>query len=249
MGKLLGKLGHQHLIAALIVPVCLLNVGEQGIPHDLPQGKAHNLAVYQEHPPQHIIGVVVVQHLPGLGQVLVERGGRLIPPCGIPVQERLHLGDVLWGDHPEGPGAVGLQKFVHMVALAAELLTPEKFQILRPVEVVEGIPVSDGGAVGKGLLQAVQLIPWDWGEGNGHIPAAAVVRDLPVVLRPSAPKGQCKGGAQTRVVHLKIEGAVIDRPLRLVQVPPDKDGTRSCVTDPAAAVLKEVAELRQVLQL
>ena len=45
-----------------------------------------------------------------------------------------------------------------MVALAAELLTPEKFQILRPVEVVEGIPVSDGGAVGKGLLQAVQLI-------------------------------------------------------------------------------------------
>ena len=36
-GKLLGKLGHQHLVAALIVPVGLLDVGKQGIADDLSQ--------------------------------------------------------------------------------------------------------------------------------------------------------------------------------------------------------------------
>ena len=34
--KVLGKLGHQHLIAALIVPVRLFDVGEQGVPREKP---------------------------------------------------------------------------------------------------------------------------------------------------------------------------------------------------------------------
>ena len=106
--KVLGKLGHQHLIAALIVPVRLFDVGEQGVPHDFPQGEAHDVVLHLEDAPQQVIGGEVVQHLVGLGDVLVEGGGGLVPPGGITIQKRLHLGDVFLGHGTEGPAAIGL---------------------------------------------------------------------------------------------------------------------------------------------
>ena len=246
MGELLGELGHHHLITALVVPVRLLDVGKQGVSHDLPQGEAHNVPVHQQHAPRHVVELVVVQHLVGLAQILVEGGGRLVPPGGVPVQEGLHRRDVLLCDHPEGPVAVGFQELVHMVALAAELLASEVLQILRPVQVVKGIPVGDGGAVGKKLLEAVQLVLGHRVEGDGHAPAAAVVGDLPVVLPAAAPQGQGKGAPQSGVLHLEVEGAVVDGPLRLVHIPPHHHRAGGGVTDPASAVPEIIAELGQV---
>ena len=76
-----------------------------------------------------------------------------------------------------------------MVALAAELFPPEIFQILSPVEVVEAVPLPHGGAGGEELLELLQLVLGHGVEGDGHAPAAAVVGNLPEVLRPPAPQG------------------------------------------------------------
>lgn len=133
-----------------------------------------------------------------------------------------------------------------MVALTAELLAPEVLQILRPVQVVKGIPVGDGGAVGKELLEAVQLVLGHRVERDGHAPAAAVVGDLPVVLPASASQGQGKGAPQAGVLHLEVEGAVVDGPLRLVHIPPHHHRAGGGVTDPASAVPEIIAELGQV---
>ena len=100
------------------------------------------------------------------------------------------------GDDPEGPVAVGFQKLVHVVALAAELFAPEVHQILRPIQVVEGVPVGDGGAVGEGLLEPVQLVLGYGVEGDGHAAAAAVLGDLTVVLRAASTQGEGEGGTR-----------------------------------------------------
>ena len=85
----------------------------------------------------------------------MEGGRRLVPSGGVVLQECLHGRDILLANHPEGPIAIGLQKLVHMVALPAELLATEVFQILRPVQIVKGIPVCNGGTVGKKFLKAL----------------------------------------------------------------------------------------------
>ena len=162
------------------------------------------------------------------------------------VQEGAHGGQVLVGDDPEGPVAVGFQKFVHMVALAAELLAPEVHQVLRPVQVVEGIPVGDGGAVGEGLLEPVQLVLGHGVEGDGHVPAAAVLGDLPVVLRAASAQGEGEGGTQAGVVHFEIEGAVVDGPLGLIHIPPHEYGAGGGVADTAAAISEKLPQLGQV---
>ena len=69
-----------------------------------------------------------------------------------------------------------------MVALAAELFAPEVFQILRPVQVVEVVPLGNGGTVGEVLLEPLQLVLGDGVEGDGHVPPAAVGGDLLIVL-------------------------------------------------------------------
>ena len=188
-GELLGELGHQHLVAALVVPVGFLDMGEQGIADDLPQGEAGDPVLHLQYASQQVVGLVVVQHFVGLGDVLVEGGRPLVPPGGVVVQKGLYGGNVRLGDGPERPIPIGFQEFVHMVALAAELFPPEIFQILSPVEVVEAVPLPHGGAGGEELLELLQLVLGHGVEGDGHAPAAAVVGNLPEVLRPPAPQG------------------------------------------------------------
>ena len=69
------------------------------------------------------------------------------------------------------------------------------------------------------------------------------------MLGPSAPQRQGEGGAQAGVVHLEVEGAVVDGPLGLIDVPPDQDGAGGGVADAAAAVAEEGAQPGQVRQL
>ena len=135
-----------------------------------------------------------------------------------------------------------------MVALAAELFTPEVLQVLRPVQVVEVVPLTHGGTGGEKLLELFQLVLGDGIKRDGHAPAAAEVGNLPVVLQAAASQRQSEGGAQAGVIHLEVEGAVVDRPLSLIDVPPYKDGAGGGVANAAAAVTKKLAQLGKVLQ-
>ena len=38
-----------------------LNVGEQGVADNFPQGEAHDLSLHHQHPPQKVIGLIVVR--------------------------------------------------------------------------------------------------------------------------------------------------------------------------------------------
>ncbi len=135
-----------------------------------------------------------------------------------------------------------------MVALTAELFSPEIFQVLRPIEVVKIVPLPHGGAGREKVLELFQLVLGHGVEGDGHAPAAAVVGDLLKVLPPSAPQGQGKGGAQTGVLHLEIQGAAVHGPLGFIDIPPDKHGAGGGVADAAAAVAEKLAQAWQVLQ-
>ena len=106
-GKLLGKLGHQHLVAALVVTVRLFDVGEQGVANDLPQREAHNLSLHQQYAPQQVVGPIVVQNFVGLGDILMKGGGALAPAAGVLVQEGLNRRDILLDNGAEEPITVG----------------------------------------------------------------------------------------------------------------------------------------------
>ena len=67
------------------------------------------------------------------------------------------------------------------------------------------------------------------------------------MLRAAAPQGQGEGGPQAGVVHLEVEGTVVDSPLGLVEIPPDEYGAGGGVADPAAAVAEKLSKFGQVL--
>ena len=247
--EMLGELGDQHLVAALVIPVRLLDVGKQGVANDLSQGEPGDLPIHQQHTAQQVIGLVIVQHFMSLGDILMEGGRGFVYPAGIAVQKALDRWDILWSDGAEQPAAIGLEKFVYMVALATQLFPPKILQILRTVQIVKIVPLCGGGAGREKVLKALQLILGNRIKLDRHFPPAAVVGNLTVVFRPAAAQGQGKGGAQSRVVHFEIEGAVIDSPLGLVHIPPDKDGARGGVADTASAVSEKWAQSGEVFQL
>ena len=86
---MLGELGDQHLVAALVIPVRLLDVGKQGVANDLSQGEPGDLPIHQQHTAQQVIGLVIVQHFMSLGDILMEGGRRFVYPAGIAVQKAL----------------------------------------------------------------------------------------------------------------------------------------------------------------
>ena len=245
----LGELRHQHLVAAVVIPVGLFNVGEEGVAHHLAQSEPGDISVHQQHPAGQTVGLEIVQHLVGLFHVLPEGGGGLLPALGVVVQKGGYPGDVLRDDGPELPAAViALAELVHVVALAAEFFTFEILQILRPVEIIGAVPVGDGGGVGEEGLQGVQFLPGDGVEGNGDPRPTAVGRQGAVVLLPVGAQREGEGHTQIGSVDFEIERAAVLGEGHPVQVPPDEGGAGGGVAQPAGVHVEVVAQPGQVVQ-